>query len=95
MRARQPPDQPTVWIGPGLAWLGLMALLLLSIWVAQLPLGAFKLPLNLGLVAVQALLMGLVFMRLNRASSLIRLAAGASFLWILLLFVLTFAAVLT
>jgi cytochrome c oxidase subunit 4 len=87
--------RPSAWIGPGLAWLGLIAMLLLSIWVAHLPLGALKLPLNLGLAAVQALLMGLVFMRLNRASSLIRLAAGASFLWILLLFVLTFAAVLT
>jgi cytochrome c oxidase subunit 4 len=90
-----PARQPSVWIGPGLAWLGLMGLLLLSIWVAHLPMGAAKLPLNLGLVAIQALLMGLVFMRLNRASSLVRLAAGASFLWILLLFVLTFAAVLT
>ena len=87
--------QPSLWIGPALAWLGLMALLAASVMIANLPLGIFKLPLNLGLVTVQALVMGLVFMRLNRASALVRLAAGASFLWIALLFILTFAAVLT
>jgi cytochrome c oxidase subunit 4 len=87
--------QQSLWFGPSLAWLGLIALLATSILVAKAPLGIFKLPLNLGLVTIQALVMGLVFMRLNRASALIRLAAGASFLWIALLFILTLAAVLT
>ena len=61
----------------------------------HLPLGPLKLPLNLAVVAVQAVVMGLVFMRLNRASALVRLAAVGGFLWIALMFVLTFAAVLT
>ena len=94
-RASSSPAEPSIWIGPALAWLALMGLLALSVLVAHLPLGPFKLPLNLALVAVQAALMGLVFMRLNQASTLVRLAAVGAFLWIALLFVLTFAAVLT
>jgi hypothetical protein len=55
----------------------------------------FKLPLNLGLLTVQVLVLGVMCIRMNRSSALIRLAAGASFLWVALVFVLTFAAVLT
>jgi cytochrome c oxidase subunit IV len=95
MKRPQPCGPPSLWIGPALAWVALMVLLAMSVGIAELPLDPLKLPLNLALVAVQAALMGLVFMRLNRASTLVRLAAVGGFLWIALMFVLTFAAVLT
>jgi cytochrome c oxidase subunit 4 len=95
MKRPQPSGLPSLWIGPALAWVALMVLLAMSVGIAELPLGPLKLPLNLAVVAVQAVVMGLVFMRLNRASALVRLAAVGGFLWIALMFVLTFAAVLT
>ena len=77
----------TVVSGPLLVWVALLALLAINIGVALLPLGAFKVPLNLGVAAIQVSLMGTVFMRLDRSSPLVRLTAAAGFLWMSFLFI--------
>jgi caa(3)-type oxidase subunit IV len=88
-------DPPGLWLGPVLAWAGLMLLLGLNLLLAVLPLGPFKLAANLAVAALQAVIMALVFMRLNRASWLVRLGAASAFLWISLMFILAFADTLT
>jgi caa(3)-type oxidase subunit IV len=76
-------------------WLGLLGLLVLTVAGAHLPLGSFNVVLALGIAATKALLVGLFFMHLRRPDPLLRLAASAAGLWILFLFALSFADLLT
>ena len=81
--------------GPLLAWAALLLALLTSAVYAFWPAGPLKLPVGLTISLVKAVLIGLVFMRLNKASPLLRLAALAGSFWLLLLFCLAFADYLT
>jgi cytochrome c oxidase subunit 4 len=74
-----------------LVWAMLMLLVLLTLGLAYLPLGRFNMPLAMLIAAAKALLIGIVFMELRLAKSFIRLAAGAAFLWIAVMFALTFS----
>ncbi len=78
-----------VWRGPVLVWLVLLVLLGLNVALAHLPASSPRALANLIVAAVQAMLMFLVFMRLNRSSALVRLAAGAAFFWIIFLFTMS------
>ena len=78
----------TVILGPALVWVGLLALLAVNIAVAHLPLGRAKPAANLTVAVVQASLMFTVFMRLNRASALVRLTAAAGLVWLSFLFLI-------
>ena len=80
-----------IWRRGLLVWAALMLLVLLTLGLAYLPLGRFNMPLGLLIAAAKALLIGLVFMELRLAKSFIRLAAGAAFLWIAVMFALTFS----
>ena len=71
-------------------WATLMLLVLLTLGLAYLQLGRFNLPLALLIAAAKALLIGVVFMELRLAKGFIRLAAGAAFLWIAVMFALTY-----
>ena len=72
-----------------------MLLVLLTLRLAYLPLGRFNLPVSLLIAAAKALLIGIVFMELRVAKGFIRLAAGAAFLWIAVMFALTFSDLIT
>ena len=85
----------TVILGPALVWVALLALLALNILVAHLPLGRARTPVNLAVAAVQASLMFAVFMRLNRASALVKLTAAAGLVWLSFLFLIGSADFLT
>jgi cytochrome c oxidase subunit 4 len=80
-----------IWRSSLLVWAMLMLLVLLTLGLAYLPLGRFNMPLALLIAAAKALLIGVVFMELRLAKSFIRLAAGAAFLWIAVMFALTFS----
>jgi cytochrome c oxidase subunit 4 len=80
-----------IWRSSLLVWAMLMLLVLLTLGLAYLPLGRFNMPLALLIAAAKALLIGIVFMELRLAKSFIRLAAGAAFLWIAVMFALTFS----
>lgn len=80
-----------IWRRSLLVWAMLMVLVLLTLGLAYLPLGQFNMPLALLIAAAKALLIGIVFMELRLANSFIRLAAGAAFLWIAVMFALTFS----
>lgn len=79
----------SVWRAPLILWAVLVGLLALSVAVTEAPLGSAKTPISLAIAGVKAVLIALVFMRLNRASILVRLAAGAGVLFTAFLFLLT------
>ncbi len=97
---RKPPQlyeapSSTVILGPALVWVGLLALLAANIGLTFLPLGRAKTAVNLGVAIVQASLMFAVFMRLNRASALVKLTAAAGLVWLSFLFLIGSADFLT
>lgn len=80
---------------PLAAWAALAAAIAVTCLYANLPNGPLKPAVALAIAAGQALVSGVLFMRLGRASALVRLAAAAGFLWLSLLFILAFADYLT
>ena len=78
----------SVFTAPVIVWLALMTLLFLSVGAAFAPLGPFKTSASLGVAGIKVVLIALVFMRLNRSSNLVRLAAGAGLMWAAFLFLL-------
>ena len=88
-------ESRSVIAGPTLVWIGLLGLLALNIGVALLPLGPVKTPVNLLVAVAQASLMFAVFMRLNRASALVKLTAAAGLVWLSFLFLIRSADFLT
>ena len=82
---------PWLVAGPALIWLILLGLLAASCWSAFLPLGSYNTALNLAITAIMLLVLAIFLMNLARASALLRLVASAGLLWVVFLFVLTFA----
>jgi cytochrome c oxidase subunit 4 len=80
-----------IWRSNLTVWALLMLLVVLTLWLAYLPLGRFNMALALTIAAAKTLLIAIVFMELRVAKSFIRLAAGAAFLWIAVMFALTFS----
>jgi cytochrome c oxidase subunit 4 len=76
-------------------WALLLALLALTCGSAYVPLGAFNVWLNFAIATAKALLVAWVFMHLGRGSALVRLFAGAGFLWLLFFAALSAADYLT
>ena len=76
-------------------WLALVTLVVLTLALAYVPMGRFNTPVSIAIAALKALIIGLFFMNLRRPDPLLRLAGGASLLWIAFLFALTFADLLT
>ena len=74
---------------------GLLLALTVSALYALYPAAPGKIVAGLAIGLVKVALIGFVFMRLNKASPLIRLTAGAGALWLLLLFVFLFSDYLT
>jgi cytochrome c oxidase subunit 4 len=69
----------------------LIVLLAITAASSRVDLGWGNAAINLAIAAVKALLILLVFMQLRSDPSLPRLAAGATALWLGILYVLTFA----
>jgi len=68
------------------AWLGLLALMLLSLGSAYVPLGAANAGLGVAIAVAKAAIVAGLFMRLARASTLVRVVAAAALAtWLLLL----------
>jgi cytochrome c oxidase subunit 4 len=84
-----------LWLIPILVWAGLMLGLLCTVLYAFCPGAPVKPVMALFIAALKAALIAYLFMKLSEAPPLIRLAAGGAFLWILILFGLTFADYLT
>lgn len=78
-----------------LVWIALLALLALTVFMAFLPLGTFKIPVAYAIGTAKAALVLWFFMEMRREGGLPRLAAAAGFVWISVLLILSAADVLT
>ena len=87
-KAVREPRPETIWRAPVLTWGVVMILLALNAAMAFAPLGAAKFAVNFIVAGLQVVLVGLFFMRLNRASSLVRLTAVAGLFWLTFLFIM-------
>ena len=83
------------WRHNGLIWLALLGLMASSTVIAFLPLGLWSFRLDLAASAIAVLLVGLLSMDLDRAPTLDRLAAAAGFLFIAVMFTITFCDLFT
>jgi len=64
------------------AWLGLLALLTLTVFAAYLPLGTFNTVIALAIAATKAALVAAIFMELRERNSLTLPFAIAGFFWL-------------
>ncbi|WP_250461798.1 hypothetical protein [Microbulbifer litoralis] len=78
-----------------LCWLGLLALLAVTLLAGALDSSALRYSLHFLCAAAMAALVMLVFMRLYTSSPLLRLVAVGGVMWIALLILLTLADTLT
>ena len=69
-----------------LIWLGLMALLALTIGSAYIPMAPWNSALNMAISCAKALLIALFFMHLRQAGALQRIAAIIALIWLAILF---------
>lgn len=68
-----------------LGWIGLLALLGLTVALAYQPLASFNFPVALTIAAIKAGLVAAIFMELRHKSGLVRAFAGAGFFWLAIL----------
>ncbi len=80
------PVKTYVW-----SWVGLIALLALTLGSAFIPMGLFNGVVNLAIAALKALVVAVFFMHLRHASGLLRLAAVIGLFMLGLLVVLSSA----
>ena len=74
-----------------ITYIGLLALLALTVALSFLSLGPFSVAANLGIALAKAALIFWVFMQLREDSALIRVAALGALLWLGILLSLSFA----
>lgn len=88
-------ERRDIIIAPLMVWGGLLLLLGVTLGYAYIPRAPGKIVGALIVAATQAGLIAAIFMRLTRASALVRLAAVAGLAWLSLLFLFSFADFLT
>lgn len=66
-------------------WLALVLLAVASVLIAELPIGAWSVPVALGIALAKALLIVLFFMHLAYGGAVYRIAAGTALAFIVLL----------
>lgn len=84
-----------VVLGPLKVWGGLLLLLGATLAYAYVPHAPFKLAASLGIAATKALLIASLFMQLQKAAGLVRLAALSGLVWSSFLYLFAFADYLT
>jgi cytochrome c oxidase subunit 4 len=78
-----------------LVWLGLLALLALTVGSAYLSLGWMNSVINLAIAAAKALLVLIFFMHLRSSDPVLKVFAGAGFFWLAILLTLPLSDFLT
>ena len=76
-------------------WAALLLLLALTAGMAYVPLGPGNVAVSVGIGAVKAVLIAVLFMNLRWAPGLLRLTAVTGLFWLTVLFSLTFSDFLT
>lgn len=68
-----------------LCWIGLLALLGLTVVLAYQPLAAFNFPVAVTIATIKAGLVAAIFMELRHRSGVVRAFAAAGFFWLAIL----------
>jgi len=90
MKTKMPPRN--IFIG---IWILLVFILFTMFGIAQFSSGRAGTAVILGLAVTQMLLVIAFFMRLRESTRMVRISAGAGFLWLFFLFVLALSDYLT
>ena len=85
----------TLWRRNGLIWAALMAMLVLTLVLAYIPMGRANTALGIAIGVAKAALVVVLFMELAKSRPLIRLAAMSGLIFVAVLFALTLADVLS
>lgn len=93
--ARSRPSVGAIWRRNLLVWAALLMLLVLTWTLAYVPLGAANLVVSLAIATIKVALVAVLFMELIHDSALIRIVAITGLFWLAVLFLLTFADVVT
>lgn len=89
------PTAGRLWRKNIVIWAALLALLLLSLCLAYVPMGRLTTAAGIVIAAIKSSLVLLLFMELATSKSLIRLAAVAGLVFVTAMFALTLSDVLT
>jgi cytochrome c oxidase subunit 4 len=73
----------------------LLVLLVVTLWIAYIPLGNFNLPIALSIAIVKGVLIMMFFMEVKYGSKLLWVFAGGSFVFLLIMLSLTMNDYLT
>ncbi len=93
---RQAPARScALWRKNGVIWASLLGLLLLSLFLSYIPMGVVTVVSGLVVAVVKSALVMLFFMELTRSRALTSLAAVTGLIFVMVMFLLTFADVLT
>ncbi|WP_407123386.1 cytochrome C oxidase subunit IV family protein [Bradyrhizobium sp. STM 3561] len=84
-----------LWVRNAFVWAALLALLLLSLLLAYVPMGSITVASGVAIAAIKSALVLAFFMELIRSRALVRLAALAGLVFVGVMFALTLAEVLT
>ncbi|HWE07638.1 MAG TPA: cytochrome C oxidase subunit IV family protein [Rhizomicrobium sp.] len=84
----EPARRSELWLRPALTWIALCVLLAATCTLAYVPMGSGNLPVSLGIAAIKAALVGVVFMRLFEPNPINRLAAAVGPIWVFVMFLL-------
>ena len=84
-------SRTSLWRGPLLAWIALIALAAISLGSAYLPIGTGNVAINLLIASVMAVVLAIFLMDLQNAKILIRVVAVTGVFWMIFMFVLTFS----
>lgn len=84
------PPSWRLWKEPGLTWIALLVLSVISFGTAYLPLGDGNIAVNLLIAAVMIGLLFVILMDLKGANAIVRTVACAGLFWLIFMFVLTF-----
>lgn len=89
MSGRDPKPAGGIWLRGLVVWALLLALLTASLVSAYAVPAPWTAAVSFGIAATQAGLVAVLFMRLDRADTLVRLAAACGLFWLAILFALT------
>lgn len=88
-------QRKTVIFVPCAAWAGLALAVVFTALYAHIPRVPAKPAVTLAIAGAQMLASGLIFMRLDKSSALVRLTAAVGLAWLSFLFIFSFADYLT
>lgn len=94
LQEHEPATAASIWRSTIPVWLALLALLVITLLLAYVPMGSLNTLASVGIACLKTALVAVFFMHLRRPVPLLRLAGVATLLWLFFMFILTLADIL-